>query len=138
MALGNEQLCLLVFNIFAILCVVYSCIAIFNISNSYNELSPAVQEICNPYVWWKEGFLLHVIFFFMALSFTIGTCDTILNEEDRVTLEANSEPERQKFTSCVKYATEVTKVQATIFCGPILLIECLLSGVYFQAITTHC
>ena len=39
MAQGNESLCLLVFNLFGILCVVYSCQSLYYLHYDYYELT---------------------------------------------------------------------------------------------------
>ena len=95
MSQGNEQLCLLVFHCFGILCTVYSCVSIYNLADEYSGLEPQFQKQCKPYALWKAAFLAHVILFFIAMSFAVGTCDTFMNEEDHDVHEANQEEERE-------------------------------------------
>jgi hypothetical protein len=54
----------------------------YNLVVDYAELQPEIQSQCKPYAFWKTGFLFHVILFFTAMSFAVGTCETFLNEED--------------------------------------------------------
>lgn len=74
MAQDNEQVCLLAFNVFGLVCVLYSCMGIYDLQKTYREM-PADddQEKCFPYVVWKTGFLVHIVFFFICLSFSVGT-----------------------------------------------------------------
>ena len=73
---------MLVFHCFGALCSIYCCISLFNLATDYSGLEPAYKSECKPYAIWKSAFLCHIIFFFMALSFAVGTCDTFLNEDD--------------------------------------------------------
>ena len=86
---------------------------------------------CKPYAVWKVGFLAHVILFFVSMSFAVGTCDTFLNEEDREIAEANAEEERESTTQLVEKSLSVLKVHCTVFCGPFVLVECILSCAYY-------
>lgn len=54
----------------------------YNLTTNYSELESAEQSACKPYAVWKSAFLCHIILFFIAMSFAVGTCDTFLNEED--------------------------------------------------------
>jgi hypothetical protein len=126
MAQGNESLCLLIFNLFGILCVVYSCQALYNLHYDFSGLDPEFQHVCKPYVVWKMMFLFHIIIFFIGLSFSVGTCDTFLNDEDLEISYANELPERKNFTNVVEQSIEVLKTHCMIFCGPCILVECIL------------
>ena len=138
MSQGNEQLCLLVFHCFGALCVIYSCISIYKLADDYSALEPEYQSECKPYAIWKAAFLGHVILFFIAMSFAVGTCDTFLNEEDHEIHEANQEEEREVVTSLIEKSLSVLKVHCTFFCGPFILVECILSCCYYQAILHGC
>ena len=83
-------------------------------------------------------FLLHIILFFMGLSFAVGTCDTFLNDEDLEIQYANELPERKGFTNLVEQSIEVLKTHCMIFCGPMALVECILQCVYYNQITNNC
>lgn len=126
MAQGNESLCLLIFNLFGILCVVYSCQNMYYLHYDYYGLDEEARQICSPYVVWKILFLVHIIMFFMGLSFAVGTCDTFLNDEDFEIAQANEMPERKSFTDIVQQSTEILKVHCMIFCGPMIFVECIL------------
>ena len=80
----------------------------------------------------------HVILFFVAMSFAVGTCDTFLNEEDAEIHEANQEEEREATTNLVEKALTVLKVHCMFFCGPFVLLECILSCCYYQEILHGC
>jgi hypothetical protein len=138
MAQGNESLCLLVFNLFGILCVCYSCQSLYYLHYDYYGLPQQDQELCGPYVVWKLMFLLHIIIFFMGLSFAVGTCDTFLNDEDLEITQANELPERKDFTNIVAQSLEVLKTHCMIFCGPCIFVECVLQCVYYNAIINDC
>jgi hypothetical protein len=74
MAQDNEQVCLLAFNIFSFVCILYSCQGIYLIYESYMKIvDPLEREKCGPYVTWKTTFLLHIIFFFVCIAFSVGT-----------------------------------------------------------------
>lgn len=90
------------FNLFAIVCVSYSCQSLYYLHFDYFELSILDRQLCKPYVIWKFLFLLHIILFFMGLSFAVGTCDTFLNDEDIEISVANEAPERKGFTTLVE------------------------------------
>lgn len=81
---------------------------------------------------------MHVIFFFIAMSFALGTCDTFLNEEDPEIETANNEPERESTTRLVEKSLKVLKYHCMIFCGPFVLMECAMSCVYYQEILHGC
>ena len=126
------------FHCFGILCVVYSCMSIYNLVNEYSTLDAVDQNQCKPYAYWKAGFLAHVILFFIAMSFAVGTCDTFLNEEDHEVADANQEEERESTTHLVEKSLSVLKVHCMIFCGPFVLLECILSCVFYQEILHGC
>lgn len=126
MSQGNEGLCLLVFNLFAIVCVSYCCESLYYLHFEYYELTDSERSECRPYVVWKFLFLLHIILFFMGLSFAVGTCDTFLNDEDLEVSMANEAPERKKFTTTVEQSLQVLKTHCMVFCGPAILVECIL------------
>lgn len=138
MAQGNESLCLLVFHCFGILCVVYSCVGLYNLTTEFIKLTPEEQSICKPYAVWKTMFLFHINLFFVGLSFAVGTCDTFLNEDDMEILDANSEPEREYTTRIVETSLSVLKTHCAVFCGPFILVECILCMVYYTSITQGC
>lgn len=126
------------FHCFGILCVIYSCLSIYDLAADYTELEPEIQGQCKPYAVWKVGFLFHVILFFIAMSFAVGTCDTFLNEEDNEIAEANAEEERESTTRMVEKSLYVLKGHCTIFCGPFVLIECIMSCIYYEDILHGC
>ena len=132
MAQGNESLCLLVFHLFGLLCVVYSCIGLYNLADVFMKLTPEEQSVCYPYAVWKTMFLLHINLFFIGLSFAVGTCDTFLNEDDLEILDANGEPEREPTTRIVEASMSVLKTHCAVFCGPFILIECMLCLAYYS------
>ena len=101
-------------------------------------LEPEIQSECRPYAVWKTGFMLHIILFFVGLSFAVGSCDTILNEEDIDVVEANAQPERIGFTKIVEESLNVLKGHCVLFCGPFVFLESILSCVYFKEITEGC
>ena len=72
--------------------------SMYNLASEFSGLESAEQSQCKPYVFWKEGFLGHIILFFIAMSFAVGTCDTFLNEEDHEVAEANQEEVRESTT----------------------------------------
>ena len=74
----------------------------------------------------------------MGLSFAVGTCDTFLNEDDIEIIEANTHPERESFTQLVEKSLEILKLNCMIFCGPFVLIECIMCCFYFSEITNDC
>lgn len=39
-------------------------------------------------------FMLHIIYFFIILSFSVGTAENFFNEEDQDVIDANDAPER--------------------------------------------
>jgi hypothetical protein len=44
------------------------------IYESYMKIAdPLEREKCGPYVTWKTTFLLHIIFFFICIAFSVGT-----------------------------------------------------------------
>ena len=128
----------MVFHCFAILCVIYSCISIWNLAIKFNELEPEAQESCQPYAIWKSVFLTHVVFFFISMSFALGTCDTFLNEEDPEIEVANNEDVRESTTRLVERSIKLLKYHCMMFCGPFVLIESVLSCVYYQQILNGC
>lgn len=129
---------MLVFNIFGILSVVYSCQALYSLSEEFSGLEDEIQSICRPYTIWKTMFFIHVILFFVGLSFAVGTCDTILNEEDTEIQVANMEPERQGFTKTVEQSLSVLRSHCVFFCGPFVLVESILSCFYYTDIIDNC
>ena len=103
-----------------------------------NLETPEAQSDCKPYTVWKIGFLSHVILFFLAMSFAVGTCDTFLNEEDSEIAEANAEEERENVTLLVKKSLTVLKYNCMVFCGPFILIECIMCCAYYDQILHAC
>jgi hypothetical protein len=83
-------------------------------------------------------FLLHIIIFFMGLSFAVGTCDTFLNDEDLEISQANEMPERKAFTTIVEQSLEILKTHCMIFCGPFVLVEVVLQCFYYNSIINDC
>ena len=83
-------------------------------------------------------FLFHIIIFFIGLSFSVGTCDTFLNDEDVEISYTNELPERKPFTNIVEKSIEVLKTHCMLFCGPCLLVECILQCIYYSQITSNC
>ena len=79
-----------------------------------------------------------MILFFLGLSFAVGSCDTFLNDEDLEIAHANDMPERQNFTRIIEESLDVLKVHCVLFCGPFVLVECVLCCVYYTAITENC
>ena len=73
MAQDNESVCLLAFNVFGVVCIVYSSMGIYDLILLYQSLSLADQQLCEPYLFWKSIFLVHIIFFFICMSFSVGT-----------------------------------------------------------------
>ena len=112
--------------------------SIYSLASDFSNLSPAEQNDCKPYAFWKAGFLFHVILFFIAMSFAVGTCDTFLNEDDHEIQEANAEEERESTTQLVEKSLSVLKVNCMFFCGPFVLVECILSCAYYQSILHGC
>jgi len=47
-------------------------------------------------------------------------------------------PERQNFTRIIEESLDVLKVHCVLFCGPFVLVECILNCVYYTAITENC
>ena len=39
------------------------------------------QGKCLAYITWKTAFLIHLIFFFLCLAFTVGTAQTYIEDE---------------------------------------------------------
>ena len=72
------------------------------------------------------------------MSFAVGTCDTFLNEEDHEISEANAEEERESTTTLIEKSLTVLKMNCMFFCGPFILIECILSCSYYQGILHGC
>ena len=105
--------------------------SIYTLATDYTALMPNQQIQCTPYAFWKAGFLAHVILFFIAMSFAVGTCDTFLNDEDHEIQEANSEEEREPTTHLVEKSLSVLKLHCMVFCGPFILIECIMSCAYY-------
>ena len=83
-------------------------------------------------------FLLHINLFFVGLSFSVGTCDTFLNEDDLDILDANGEPEREPTTRIVEASMSVLKTHCAVFCGPFILVECILCMAYYSSIVDKC
>ena len=79
-----------------------------------------------------------MILFFIAMSFAVGTCETFLNEEDHEVFEANAEEEREATTYLVEKSLTVLKTHCMFFCGPFILVECILSSVYYDEILHGC
>ena len=73
MARDNEQICLLAFNVFSTICVVFSCTKIDDLVKDYIILPDYDKDLCYPYLIWKIIFMLHIIFFLVCLSFSVGT-----------------------------------------------------------------
>ena len=112
--------------------------SMYNLASEFSGLESAEQSQCKPYVFWKEGFLGHIILFFIAMSFAVGTCDTFLNEEDHEVAEANQEEVRESTTQLIEKSLSVLKIHCMIFCGPFVLVECILSCAYYQEILHGC
>lgn len=110
----------------------------YNLSTDFNTLDSYKQSVCMPYAVWKGGFFCHIILFFLSLSFAVGTCDTFLNEEDSLVYEANQAPEREPTTKLLEKAVDVLRAHCILFCGPFILVECILSVCYYNAITEDC
>lgn len=149
MARDNEQVCLLVFNVFAFVCVGFSCMTIYELQSQYASFDPPKQQACLPYVTWKCGFLFHLIFLFTCLAFTVGTAQTYLEEdlsrEARRTrryqmqlAHPNERLWRLRFNKMVENALDVLRLLCLSFCGPTLLVECLLTLVWYSEIVHGC
>ena len=104
----------------------------WGLAEKYGELDTEAQSECNPYAVWKTGFLAHIVLFFLSMSFALGTCDTFLNEEDREIELANNEQEREYMTRLIEKSIHVLKYNCMVFCGPFILVECILSCVYYD------
>ena len=151
MAQDNEQVCLLAFNIFSFVCVAFSCMTIYDLQKKYQGFSDPEREACMPYIAWKSAFLMHMVFFFMCLAFSVGTAQTYLEdnanrEEDtqtarRLQIEAASPNERMyrlKFDKMIENALDVLKLCCLSFCGPTVLIECVITIVWYGEIVGGC
>ena len=145
MSESNEQVCLLAFNIFGLICVVYSSIGIYDLGVTYSELAPSQKEECHPYVVWKVAFLLHIAFFFICLSFSVGAAQNYLNDDENENERRNRNPSdangsiyRLRFDKMVENALDVVRVFCILFCGPLILLECFLSVLSFSSITSGC
>jgi len=142
MSESNEQVCLLAFNIFGVICSLYSALSIYDLQKSYQELGDQQQENCTPYLIWKVGFLVHIIFFFICLSFSVGVAQDYLDEEDNARAREPTDPRNTiymlKFDKMIENSLDVMRMFCLLFCGPFILVECLLSLVYFSAISEGC
>jgi len=83
MARDNEQVCMLAFNLFSFVCIIYSCYAIYEMQYKYYHLNFEWQQSCLPYVAWKCTFLGHIVFFFLCIAFSVGTAQNYLDEDSR-------------------------------------------------------
>lgn len=72
------------------------------------------------------------------MSFAVGTCDTFLNDEDAVAYNANNEPERESTTKLIEKSVDTLRANCVLFCGPVVLVECILSLVYYNNIIYDC
>ena len=141
MAQDNEQICLLAFNVFGLICVIYSCMNIYDISTKYRGLDPIEQEECTVYLVWKIAFLLHVIFTFICLSFSVGTARSFIEEDDlrrNDTSNRTATRYRERFDKMIENSLDVVRVLCVFFCGPFILVECLLSIIYYNQILFAC
>jgi hypothetical protein len=74
MADDNTQMCMLIFNIFAFVITLYICQGLYELHYEYNkQWAPEIREICGAYVTWKTAFNCHVMFFFICMTFSVGT-----------------------------------------------------------------
>lgn len=138
MAQDNEQICLLAFNVFGLICILYSCIGIYDLTNEYRKLEDFEKELCQPYIVWKVSFLIHIIFFFICLSFSVGTAQSYINDDDNARNRPNDHIYRLRFEKMIENALDVVRVFCLLFCGPFIVIECILSIVYYNRIINDC
>lgn len=139
MAQDNEQICLLAFNVFSIVCILYCCENIYSVIVEYSKIgNEEDQQACHTYLIWKIVFLLHVIFFFISLSFSVGTAQSYLNEEENPD-EENQDPavrrRRIQFDNMIEHSMDVVRIFCVMFCGPFLMVECILSLALYNKIT---
>ena len=139
MAQDNEQICLLAFNVFGLICILYSCIGIYDLQQQYRKLELYEQEDCQPYLIWKVVFLVHIIFFFICLSFSVGTAQSYLNDEDTNRNNAPSQHiYRLRFEKMIENSLDVIRLFCLMFCGPFIMVECIMSIIYYSQILNGC
>jgi len=121
-------------------CVVYSCMGVYYVAKDYYNLDSEERSECYPYLAWKTGFLFHIIFFFICVSFSVGAAQTYLNEEDIENNRINQRVDsyREKFEKVLDSAMDVVRGFCMLFCGPFILCECLLSMFFYYNITSGC
>lgn len=147
MAQDNEQVCLLAFNIFSFICILYSCKSIYDLQLRYYNLQPNEQDECMPYITWKTGFNMHIIFFFVFIAFSVGTAQAYVDGDIHETRARRQQLQQApamvrlyklKFEKLLDNASEVLKLSCFCFWGPFILIECLYSMAYFSDIKNKC
>jgi hypothetical protein len=86
--------------------------------------------------------LLHVIFFFICLSFSVGVVQSYVNDEDenrnQQALAANGSIYRLRFDRIISSAMDVLRMFCIMFCGPFILSECFISIFFYGRITGDC
>jgi hypothetical protein len=136
MAENNEALCCMAFNIFGIACIVYCSSSLYNLSTNFYKLGQEDQSECEPYALWKGAILGHIIFFFTCMSFSMGTAETFLQNNDR--RNPDQHIYRLRFERMVENGIDVIRIFGLLFCGPFFLVECIFTIVFYSRISTGC
>ena len=136
----NSSICSLVCNILGMMAIIYSCKGISDLTSTYFSSTPDEQQECMPYYIWKLGFMAHIIFFFMCVIFSISTASSYLDDEpeDIQGMNPSEYIWRLKFEKMIENSLDVVRVFCMVFCGPFILIECILSFVYYKSIVSDC
>jgi len=131
---GNETICLVAFNIFAVLCIMACAAEMTDMYKEFNSSDPEVQDACHPLYIWKMGFLLHIIYFFLFFSFSVGAIRSYAELEG----ERDLHRYRRKFERMMENSMHACRGFCFGFCGPTVLVECILSAVYYKQIVNGC
>lgn len=78
-----------------------------------------------------------MIFTFIFLSFSVGTAQSYLQDEANSANGGVSEY-RERFDKMIENALDVVRIFCVLFCGPTILLECLLSIIYYNQILNGC
>eukprot|EP00347_Sterkiella_histriomuscorum_P014645 403360091 len=84
------------------------------------------------------AFLIHIIFFFICLSFSVGTAQSYLNDDEAIRNAPSDHIYRLRFEKMIENALDVVRVFCILFCGPFIMIECIITVIFYKRILHDC
>lgn len=97
-------------------------------------MSQQDKDDCRALTVWKVGLELHIIYFFFGLSFSVGA---VKSQDDNEAVLHQTE-RHEKFGKVMDASMLVCRNLCLAFCGPFILLECVLSAVYYNSIMKSC